>query len=123
MVTVLTTVGCSSRRGLNDPAFQPQIINQPDNFSLQATNVTGVTQTLQYTWQNTGTSGNVNQATQLTGGTAILTILDGANQQVYTNSLTANGTFATSSGTTGNWTIRVVLNNFSGTINFRVQKP
>ena len=122
-VAVVFTVGCSNRRLLTDPAFQPQIVNQTDNFSLQATNVTNVTQTLPFTWQNTGTSANVNQATQVTGGSATLTILDASNQQVYTNSLTANGTFPTSTGTTGGWTIRLVLSNFTGTINFRVQKP
>ena len=123
IVTLLVTLGCANRQYLTDPAFQPQIVNQTDNFSLQATNVTGVTQTLPYTWQNTGTSANVNQATQLTGGSATLTILDASNQQVYSNSLTANGTFPTLSGTTGGWTIRLVLNDFRGTINFRVQKP
>ena len=123
VVTLLVTVGCSSRQGLNNPAFQPQISNQTDNFQLQATNVTNVTQTLQYTWQNTGTSANVNQATVLTAGTATLTILDAAQQQVYTNSLTANGTFPTTSGMTGNWTIRLVLSGVSDTLNFRVQKP
>ena len=122
-VAVMFTVGCANRQYLTDPDFQPQIVNQPDNFSLQATNVTNVTQTLPFTWQNTGTSANVNQATQVTGGSATLTILDASNQQVYTNSLTANGTFPTSTGTTGGWTIRLVLSNFTGTINFRVQKP
>ena len=122
-VTLLVTAGCAGKKVLTNPTFQPQIINLTDSFSLQATNVAGVSQTLQYTWQNTGTSANVNQATQLTGGSATLTILDASNQQVYTNSMTANGTFPTLSGTSGNWTIRLVVSNCSGTINFRVQKP
>ena len=115
--------GCSQRNSLTNPAFQPQIVNQTDNFSLQATNVTNVTQTLNYTWQNTGTSANVNQATQLTAGSATLVILDAGGQQVYTNSLTANGTFPTTTGTTGGWTVRLILSGVSGTINFRAQKP
>src|SRR5512138_3982637 len=119
-VSLVLTTGCAGRKVLTNPTFQPQIINQADSFALQATNVSGVTQTLQYTWQNTGTSANVNQATQLTGGSATVTILDAANQQVYTNSMTANGTFVTSSGASGNWTIRVVVTNCSGTLNFRV---
>lgn len=123
LLIVLFVVGCSNRQGLLNPAFQPQIANQTDNFQLQATNVTNVTQTLQYSWQNTGTSANVNQATVLTAGSAVLTISDATGQQAYTNSLTANGTFATSTGTTGTWTIRLVLTNVSGTLNFRVQKP
>jgi hypothetical protein len=122
-ISLVLTAGCAGKKVLTDPAFQPQIINQTDSFSLQSTNVSGVSQTLQYTWQNTGTNANVNQATQLTAGSAILTILDSANQQVYTNSMTANGTFTTSRGASGNWTIRLVVTNCSGTLNFRVQKP
>ena len=122
-MSVLILAGCGGRRVLTDPAFQPQIINQTDSFALQATNISGVTQTMQYTWQNTGSSANVNQATVLTGGSATLTIMDAAGQQVYTNSVTANGTFQTSSGMAGNWTIRLLVSNGTGTLNFRVQKP
>jgi len=85
--------------------------------------VTNVTQTLQYTWQNTGTQANVNQATVLTAGTATLTIRDAAGTQVYTRNLTDNGTFQTTSGATGGWSIQVVLTSVSGTLNFRVQRP
>ena len=103
--------------------FQPEIANLTDNFQLQATNVRNVTSTLDYTWQNTGTSANVNQATVASAGTATLTIQDGQSAQVYTKDLTANGTFQTSAGSAGAWKIHVVLTNFSGTLNFRVQKP
>ena len=123
VLSVLIAAGCAVRRVITDPVFQPQIVNQTDSFSLQATDVTGVTQAVQYTWQNTGTSANVNQATVLTGGSATITVLDAAGQQVYTNSLTANGTFPTSNGTSGNWTIRLMLTNTKGTLNFRLQKP
>jgi hypothetical protein len=122
-MSFLIIAGCAGRRVITDPTFQPQIINQTNSFALQATNISGVTQTIQYTWQNTGSSANVNQATVLTGGSATLTIMDAAGQQVYTNSVTANGTFQTSSGMAGNWTIRLVVSNGTGTLNFRVQKP
>ncbi|MGE5327520.1 MAG: hypothetical protein ACM3NO_10815 [Deltaproteobacteria bacterium] len=104
------------------PKFQPQVANLTDNFQFQATGVTNVTQTLNYTWQNTGTAASVNQATTVTGGGATLTIFDAGGTQAYTRSLADNGTFATASGTTGNWRINVVLSGYSGTINFRVQK-
>lgn len=103
--------------------FQPEIANLTDNFQLQATNVQNVTTTLEYTWQNTGTTANVNQATVLSVGTATITIFDGQNVQVYTKDLTANGTFQTTAGTAGAWKIRVVLSNATGTLNFRAQKP
>ena len=114
-------VGCGGESALN-PAFQPEVSNLTDNFQFQSTGVTGVTQTLQYTWQNTGTKANVNQATTVTAGSATLTIRDASGTQVYTGSLADNGTFASGAGASGNWTIQIVLTNMSGTINFRVQK-
>lgn len=103
-------------------AFQPQITNAPDNFQFQATGVTKVTSTSTYPWSNSGTAASVNQATTVTAGSATVTILDQNGAQVYTKDLSANGTFPTSTGVTGSWTIKVVLTNYSGTVNFRAQK-
>lgn len=120
-VLALVLLGCGGNKVTN-PQFQPQIANLTDNFQFQATGVTNVTQTLDYTWQNTGTAASVNQATTRTAGSGTLNIFDAGGGQVYTRNLTDNGTFPTSSGTTGNWRINVVLSGYSGTINFRVQK-
>jgi hypothetical protein len=119
---LVLVAGCGGETALN-PAFQPQVSNQPDNFQFQSTGVTGVTQTLQYTWQNTGTTANVNQATTVAAGSATLTIRDASGTQVYTLNLADNGTFATNAGASGDWTIQIVLSSMSGTLNFRVQKP
>jgi hypothetical protein len=102
--------------------FQPQINNLADNFEFQATNVTGVTWTYTYTWSNSGTAASVNQATTITAGTATLTVYDKDGTQVYSQSLSANGTFATSAGVAGNWTVKVAFTGYSGTVNFRLQK-
>ena len=115
-------VGCGGEGALN-PAFQPQVANVPDNFQFQSTGVTGVTQVLRYSWQNSGTTANVNQATTVTAGSASLVIRDTAGIQVYSANLANNGTFPTNAGTAGAWTIEIALSNMSGTINFRVQKP
>ncbi|HYL21313.1 MAG TPA: hypothetical protein VEU74_06115 [Gemmatimonadales bacterium] len=114
-------VGCSSSTGPLAP-YQPQINNVADNFQFQATGVNNVTWTYTYTWSNSGTSASVNQSTTATAGSATLTILDQNGTQVYSQSLTANGTFPTTTGVTGNWTIKVVFTSYSGTVNFRVQK-
>lgn len=119
-MVVLSACGSSSTGPL--APFQPQINNAPDNFQFQATGVTNVTWTFTYTWSNSGTAASVNQATTITAGTATVTILDANSTQVYTKDLSANGTFTTSAGVTGNWTIKVVFTNYSGTPNFRVQK-
>jgi hypothetical protein len=105
------------------PDNQLEVANLTDNFQLQATAIVDVSETLSYVWQNTGTSANVNQSGNLTAGSASLTIRDDAGTQVYQGDLAETGTFQTATGVTGDWTITVVLNGMSGSLNFRVQKP
>jgi hypothetical protein len=112
---------CSNSTGPLAP-FQPQINNAADNFQFQATGVTSVTWTYTYTWSNSGDSATVNQATTMTAGSAVLTILDNNGTQLYSQSLNANGTFGMTKGLHGSWTIKVVFTNYGGTVNFRVQK-
>jgi hypothetical protein len=103
--------------------FQPEVSNQPDSFQLQATGVRNVTLTRDYNWQNNGSTANVNQATTVASGNATLTILDADGTQVYHRDLSENGTYTTSQGSSGNWTIRMKLSRYRGTLNFRAQKP
>ena len=64
----------------------------------------------------------MNQATTITAGSATLQIMDKSGTQMYSQSLSADGTFGTLEGVTGGWTINVVFTNYSGTVNFRVPK-
>jgi len=122
-LSALTILGaCSSNSaGPLDP-FQPQINNAPDNFQFQATGVTNVTWTQTYVWSNSGTAASINQSTTVTAGAATVTVFDANGTQVYSQSLSANGTFSTNAGVAGNWSIRVTLTNYDGTLNFRAQK-
>ena len=103
-------------------SFQPEIVNNPDNFQFQITGVNGVTTTVSYDWQNSGTKAKANQACSITSGSATLTISDANGTVVYTGDLKNNGDYFTDTGTTGKWLIRVKLVDMRGTINFRVQK-
>ena len=114
--------GCAGGGNALNPQFQPQVTNQTDNFQFQTTGITNIAQTLTYSWQDSGTAASVNQACSILGGTATLTILDANGTQVYSASLANNGTFPTTSGVSGAWTIKVILKGVSGTLNFRVQK-
>lgn len=106
------------------PGIQPEIINTADNFEYQVSDVQGYTGTISYTWQNSGTSANVDQATVLTSGSVTLVILDGAGVQVYSRSLSENGSYTTAVGQTGSWTIRVVYSGADASVvNFRAQRP
>ena len=118
---IAVTTACGGNSALN-PNFQPQISNQTDNFQFQTTGVTNVTQTLTYTWQDTGTGSSVNQACAITAGTAFVTLKDASGIAVYSGDLKANGTFTSIQGASGGWTIIVTLTKVSGTLNFRVQK-
>ena len=102
--------------------FEPQVNNTADSFQLQATDVTNVGTILQYSWENTGTQASVDHSTTTAGGIAGLVIKDASGTTVYDQGLAPSLNEDTSSGSTGTWTISVALSEYSGTLNFRVQK-
>lgn len=102
--------------------FQPEISNDADSFSLQATGVTRVSTTVDYTWSNSGTRATINHSTTTDAGSAVLVIKDAAGTTVYNKALVPSLNEPTEAGVAGNWTIEVKLSNYSGTINFSAQK-
>ena len=118
LVLILGAAACS-----DDPLapFQPEVSNVADNFSLQATGVTNRTATLDYTWSNSGVQANVNHSTTTTAGSARVVIRDSAGALVYDATLVPSLNAPTLAGTAGNWTIQLILTDYSGTLNFRVQ--
>ena len=124
VVAVLALVGGCSDNNTNviNPAFQPEVTNNIDNFQFQATNVTNVSQVLTYSWRNTGIQANVDQSCSITGGTAMLMMSDSTGTQVCSRNMADGGSVASTAGLPGMWTIRVMLTGVSGTLNFRAQK-
>lgn len=102
--------------------FQPEVTSVTDNFQLQATGVNNRSATLNYSWENTGAQAKINHSTTTTVGTARLIILDSGGAQVYEEMLVPSLTDTTTAGTPGIWTIRLVLSQYGGTLNFRAQK-
>jgi len=123
-LSALALIGaaCSDSPAAPLAPFEPQINNIADNFEFQATGVTDVTWTFTYTWSNSGTAASINQSTTVAAGAAVVTVYDAVGTQVYSQSLSANGTFPTTAGVAGNWTIKVVFTTYDGTVNFRAQK-
>lgn len=119
----LMLTGCGGSENLIGPKNQLEVSNDTNTFQWQVSALSKVSQTLTYTWVNTGTTGNVNQASSLGGGSASLRVTDDGGVEVYSRSLGENGTFETDSGSPGNWTVTVSLTNAAGTLNFRIQKP
>ena len=118
---LLAATGCGGSTSALNPKFQPQVNNAPDSFQFQTTAIQNVTQTLSYSWQNSGTRASINQACSINPGSAFVTVLDPGGKSVYSGDLAANGTFTSLAGTAGTWTIKVAFSNTSGTVNFRVQ--
>jgi len=121
---VALELGCNSASKPTQPLanFQPEIVNNPDDFSFQATAVQNVTATVQYMWSNSGTQATVNHSSAVDSGATVVQIFDANNVEVYGNTLLASGTPSTAIGATGNWRIRVTLTNVYGTLNFNTQK-
>lgn len=116
-------LGCGSSKPPVAPlsAFQPEIVNNPDNFQFQATAVENVTTTVQYTWSNSGAQASINHSSAVDSGTTVVQLFDANDTEVYNSALLASGTPSTTAGTAGNWRIRVTLTNVYGTLNFRAQ--
>lgn len=123
VLAVIVVAGCGSD---NKPAsalapFQPEIVNNPDNFQFQATNVRNVTTTVTYNWSNSGAQATVNHSSTVTGGNVGVTIYDANDSLVYTSPLVASANEPSTAGLAGIWRIVVNLTNCDGTLNFRVQ--
>lgn len=102
--------------------FQPEVASRPDGFQLQATGVRTNTSTTRYTWDNSATAATVNHSTTTTNGEALLTIRDAAGVVVYSKRLVPSLNEPTVSGTAGRWTLELRLAEYSGALNFRVEK-
>lgn len=99
-----------------------QVTNAADNFQFQVTDTKNYSHIYSYTWANSGTAATVNQSSSVSAGDATLVLKDNTGTTVYTKSLKQNGTFTTTAGVAGNWTIQLIANKVSGTLNFRAQK-
>ena len=121
-ILALVAASCGGSTNPIGPSNQPEIANNRDSFQFQASRLSRTTQTLTYTWENTGTSANVDQSGRVTDGTATLTIRTASGAEVYTRDLATTGTFTTATGPVGHWRIDVRLEDVTGTLNFRVQK-
>jgi hypothetical protein len=107
---------------VTSPGRDPEIINATDNFQYQISDIRGYSATQVYSWQNSGTTAKVNQAAAISSGTATLVIRDANGTQVYSRSLADNGTFVSTAGAAGTWTVSVTYASVDATVNFRVDK-
>ena len=94
-----------------------------NDLAFEVTGLEDATTELQYSWINDGTVASVVQSPTDLTGTATLFIRDGAGTQVYQRTLAENGTFATTAGVPGTWTVRVRFDEANGAVTLRVKNP
>ena len=119
---VMLVVGCGKDETPASPGIQPEIINNVDNFQFQVTAMSNYSGTLQYAWSNTGAMAVIDQACAVSAGTATLRLLDDSGAEVYSKDLSQGGSYTSVAGISGVWSIKIVLSNTTGTLNFRVDK-
>ena len=116
----LAPLAACDTRVVTEPQYQMQVINLRNDFTFQAAGLEAFTSDVVYSWESDGTAASVIQSPTLLTGTATLFIADGSGVQVYQRSLGENGTFATTGGVPGTWTVRLKFLEASGTASFRV---
>ena len=123
LLALVAGAGCGSdSKSPAAPGVEPEVINNPDAFEFQVSAVDGYSGSLTYSWTNTGTMANVDQSCAVEPGQAIVTLLDSAGDEVYTQDLSVDGSYPTLEGAAGDWTVRVQFAATVGTLNFRVEK-
>lgn len=123
LLVALALAGGCDTRVIAGPTFQPQVVNVANDFAFQVSALDNVNDVKEYTWQSDGGAATVSQLPSNLTGTVSLFIIDAAGTQVYQHALTDSGTFTTSAGVAGSWTVRVRLEDASGAVTFRVRKP
>lgn len=122
LLAAMVVLASCDTRVLTEPQYQPQVINLRNDFTFQVAGLEEYTSDVVYEWDSDGTAASVTQSPNRLTGTAMLFISDGAGAQVYQRSLGENGTFTTTTGVPGKWTVRLKFQQVSGTASFRVTK-
>ena len=119
---ILLTSACSESNNALAPEYQPEVVNTANvAFSFQATGLQDITDNLTYTWNASSGSVIIHPATATLSGTITLNLRDAAGTVIYNGTVPASGDITPPNGAGGLWTIRVMLSDYTGTINFAVQ--
>ena len=103
-------------------SYQPTLVNQTDNFHLVLRDAEGVDTVVYYYWRMEGTSANIDQNADLQEGAASIQVQDPNEVLDYESDFSQRGSFVSQPGTPGFWRVRAAFSNFSGVIDFRLQR-
>jgi len=121
LLAAVLLAGCGT-----DPlgAFPRQFTNMPDRFEFETVvEVEDITRGDTFQWSNSGTTATVTSTTSSDMGEARLILRDAGGAEVYDAVLTPTTNDVSQTGVAGEWTIELVLTNFSGDIQFVVETP
>ena len=119
---ILLITGCENGANGIGPENQLEVTNAVDQFQFQLTALDDVSDRRGYDWENTGTQATIDISEAISGGSAILTIIDAVGTVMYESDIGDDEDGSTPVGVAGTWRIEVVLSRTTGTFNFRVQK-
>lgn len=119
-IALIVLTGCGDSNPTN--SFEPSVLNTTDEFTFRASNVYVVTTRLTYSWTNTGATASIEHVSGRSGGTGTLIVLDADGTQVYQSEFKSSGTDVTIAGNPGEWSVIVDLDEYSGSIYFRMLK-
>jgi len=127
--TIVINASCDGS-DLIGPENELEVTNVTDYFEFQVTALNAVTDSLTYSWENTGTCATFDQAHHHTGGRFTIAILDADSRTmalVFRQCDSECGgeiswSSQTQTGTPGKWTVAVSLRRASGDIGFSLQK-
>lgn len=122
IVLALALLAACDQAIVSEPVYQPQIVNIKNDFAYQVIGLDAFTSDVVYSWQSDGSAATVMQAPNVLTGAATLFIADGSGAQVYQRSLAENGTFTTTTGVPGTWTVRLKFQEASGDATFHLTK-
>ena len=113
LLVVVSLSGCA----------QVGVSNNTNSFSYGG-QVAGKTDSISYEWKNTGSKANINWGGQAASGTMVLTIKDAAGANVFTKTISgasqSGSSDSTKSGKSGDWTITLSFNDFTGQMGLNV---
>jgi hypothetical protein len=115
---LLLGAGCASTHTAGNDF---QVTNRSDFFEFKIGTAKTLTMSQNYAWWNPDSSATVRQGSDIQGGEALLEIRDADGAVVHSKNLREQGTMVSLKGKPGMWSVKVTLDNATGSVRFQVE--